>query len=260
MIEQRVFDGKFIEFPLCCLIYVGGEKERLKDIAVFFLFESAYQLNTKKNINEKFREVSTKYNYQIEDFEIGVRKYMLIKGLVLTHIEKHGAEPYCRIGNELLFETIAGKFQFAHFTFLCALSAIMGKRNAYKKISKKRLSYCMIGYKSSYVYEKDRKGKLEPVPERKIGNIADQLTTKKFFTKFTYNRRHTYYSTRIKSKKRLAELIMNAKLIKQAEKLKLEDARLTAEINNMLEKQKNNHYKIIKLKKKELSRSGVGVM
>lgn len=248
MIRRRKFNGKFIEFPLCCLIYAGGSKDRLTDIADYFIFDCAYRLKNTIDLEERINEVESTFNYSLSNKETAIKKYMVITGLINKHKKMHGTEPYCRIGKELFFETLYGKFEYEAFAVLCAVSAILGKVQAYKMITRERIGYAMIGYKSQDVYIKDKKGKLSPSSDKVIGRITDQLESKKLINKFTYNRRNTYYSTRVKTKKKLAEFVMALKEKKQARKLKTEDAELSKMINEKLNEQKIKHYKIVKLK------------
>lgn len=253
--RKRVFDKKFIEFPLCFLIYAGGKPERLNDIIVYYLMECAYNQSKETDLNERIDKVANDYNCQIDNIDFAFGKYKALKVLLNQRIQETGVEPYCRIGKCIFFETIEGKFKYEHFAFLCGLSAILGKTYAYKKISRERLSYAMIGYKSKGNYLKGAKGNLKPLPEWTIGRIADLLQQKKFFVKFTFNRRQTYYSTQLKTKEKLAEFVMELKLRQKEMILKTKDLELSKMINKRLSEQRENHIKNYQLGRKDKGRS-----
>jgi hypothetical protein len=250
MIRKRKFDGKFIEFPLCFLIYVGGKPERLNDIIIFYLIECAYRSNKEIDLNERIAGIAKEYNCQIGNYDLAFDKYKLLNVLFAQRIQETGAEPYCRIGKNVLFETIEGKFRYEHFAFLCGLSSILGKTCAYKKISRERLSYAMIGYKSKDNFRKGEKGNLKPPADWTIGRIADLLHQKKFFVKYTYHRKQTYYSTKLESIEKLAELVMEMKLRRQEMRLKTKHIELSNMIDKRLEEQRENHMKIYRLGRK----------
>jgi hypothetical protein len=241
-------DGIFFEFPLCCLIYVGGKRERLAHIAHYYIFNKVYRMDKSIDLLVRIKIAEDTFNYKIDDINIAAKNYMFISGLLNRNTEINGKEPYCRVGKEILVETIKGKFEFQLFSLLAAISAVLGKTAQYKRITKDRLRYAMIGYKAKGIYYCDKKGNLAPSLDRVIGRLVDILEDKKLITKFTYRNRQTFYSTRIKTKKKLAELIEVMKLKKQASKLKIEDAELSQEIKKKLNEQKINHYKIVKLK------------
>lgn len=258
--RKRVFDKKFIEFPLCFLIYAGGIPERLNDIIIYYLMECAYNQNKETDLNERFDRVANEYNCKIDNFDFAFRKYSALKVLLNQRIQETGVEPYCRIGKCVFFETIEGKFKYEHFAFLCGLSAILGKTYTYKKISRERLSYAMIGYKSKGNYLKSVKGNLKQPPDWTVGRIADLLQQKKFFVKFTFKRRQTYYSTQIITKEKLAELVMGLKLRQKEMLIKTKDIELSNMIEKRLNEQRENHIKIYQLGRKDKGRSDARYM
>lgn len=250
---KRKFSGNFFEFPLCCLIYVGEKKERLNDIAEYFIFVQAYKIDKTIDLNERLKIVEDSLNYSLCNKDFAFNNYRLIEKLINQHIKANGYEPYCRVGKELFLETIKGKFEYRLFALLCAITAVLGKTKAYKRISKERLRYAMIGYKSKEVFTKEKKGNLDPLSDRVIGNLVDKLELKKLIMKFTYQRRHTYYSTRIKTKKILAEYVNEFKSLKQSQKLKMEDALLSKMITDNLLEQRSIHRERCNVRRKVVS-------
>lgn len=258
--KKNSMDGKFIEFPLCFLIYAGGKPKKLLDILSYYFVECAYKLDKDIDLDKRISEVMKEYKVRIDNQKYVIDKYMLLSSLFSYRIDDSGKEPYCSIGKDVFYETMDGKFKYEHFAFLCGLSAVLGKVVAYKKITRERLGYAMIGYKSRDNYLKEEKGNLKPLNDKAIERIANLLQNKKFFVKFTFHRKQSYYSTRLDSMEKLAELIMASKLKKQEMLLKTKHIELSNMIDKRLQEQRENHNKIYRLSRKDKGSADVRYM
>lgn len=253
--------GIMLEFPLCCLSYpIKDDKQRLNLIISYCIVEYSKKINA--DINNRIdlymatHDVPAGYNKKLKTHQkilLAAGELGIIPGYILGIIERHsklsqhiqnnqlkyGPNSYCRIGKNLCFETESGQFPYRQFAVLCAIQSILGKKAKFKRITKDRIRYAMYGYKSKEVALKESSGKERLLTDRQLGTAIEILHAKGFFSKFTYAKRQTYYSTQYKEKidgkdqhsdKLLFEAVKNSKVFWAKKKAHLLDKAGTNEI------------------------------
>ncbi len=161
------------------------------------------------------------------------KRFSNVSNFVQEYEYKHNKDAYCRIGKKLLFETRDGKFKYKNFAVLCAIQSIIGKTKKHSRITKDRIRYRMRGYKSKVIAEQEMNGSQHLLSDRQLYRIISTLHAKKFFSKFTYAKRETYYSTRLTDEE-LRDEIREMKIFFARRKLGIEDAKATDEIKTQL--------------------------
>lgn len=226
-------DGKFIDFPLCCLAYIKGEKQRLTEIALFCVIEKALKLEKDKIIFARISNTDFSFMTAIDfvpddpfhqkigiasqDLGISISNileansvWVTIKEFVISYEAKYKKDAYCRMGRQLTFETIEGKFPYRDYSVLCAISSILGKSriNPYL-IPDKRIAYCMHGYKTEKIASIENPD-IELLSDKQLDKIVKRLkgkSGKSFIGYVKMPRKGKYYSTRIKETDKLREAI-----------------------------------------------------
>ncbi len=251
-------DGVMLEFPLCCLSYPEDEKIKVGMIISYCIIEHSKKVTS--FIHKRIRELERELPSDFEDYdevhsivvlaadELGIT-VSNIKSTLLNHkmlneyvndfTAKYGKDAYCRIGKKVCFETSNGKFNYSAFTVLCSIQSILGKTKHYCRITKDRIRYRMLGYKSKPIAEQEMQGNTILLSDRQIGSRINVLYGKNFFSKFTYAQRQTFYSTRL-SDEQLREKVKESKIYWAEKRAGVNDKITTSEIKTKL--------KVIRLK------------
>lgn len=256
--NQRNMDKIMLEFPLCCLSYPGNERKKIDLIISYCICERSKKI--KFNINNRIDELLEKgkqpYGFSKKSMEhcrilLAAHELGILLGSIshtkdshmdlLNHISKyemkHGKDAYCRIGKNLCFEARDGQFPFRQFAIICAIQSILGKTKKYKRITKDRIRYAMWGYKTKAIASNENISSEILLSDRQLGTAIEILHSKKFFSKFTYANRQTFFSTRL-SDAELYEAVKNSKVYWKKKKLSLLDKQVTNEIKTELGKLK----------------------
>lgn len=211
---MREFDSIFLEFPLCALSFPTDEK--VATIISYCILKNAKRVTYfNKKMLSKISEEWIPNDFDIDDtlacmilhsaLELKIRinsisevreQYDELHNYISNFEIKFGKDAFCRIGKELINQTKEGLFEYNKFSILCAISSVLGKHALYKRITKDRISYRMLGYKSLDIYKNLNKNEKLPT-RRQIERLVNILHAKEFFGKFTYARRITYYSTKL---------------------------------------------------------------
>jgi len=112
------------------------------------------------------------------------------------------------------------------------------------RITLKRIRYAMQGSKSEGVY-RELRGEEILLTDKQLKNRTLYLRSKKFISRFTYKKRETWYSTRIKTVEKLSEKVANYKAYRKGLKAGLIDELGTQVVENRL-KEKEDEIKFIK--------------
>lgn len=251
--KKRVFDKIFFSFPLCLLAISENKKEVLQSILTYCLDEykrrnkfSGFLSNNFKNDFTQRQLEQIINNVQQISSEIGLRfdyDFNFIKTLkkVIEFINdferKFGKNPYCKIGKDLFQDTLYGNLDFISFSVYTSISSILGTKKTAVRITKKRIKIRMRGFKDEKSFlVSGCNSKL--ISDKHLNRITDLMEFKKLLSKFTYQRRQTFYSIEIKSKRALAKWIEKRKLHHESNKSGLIDRKLSAEIKSKVEKRK----------------------
>lgn len=247
-------DKIFLEFPICCLSYPVNEKGKIAMIISYCVVEHSKKINS--NLDERvpdyLDENKTPFGFNkkskthckillaadelgmiLGDINYTIKKHELIKNHISTFNFKYGNDSYCRIGKKLLFETRDGQFPYRQFAVLCAVQSILGKRAKFKRITKDRIRFAALGYKSKQVAFQELKSSEKLLTDRQIGVTVDVLHAKKLFSKFTYANRQTFFSTRLDDDG-LFEAIKDSKIFWAKKKANLMDKQRSNEIKKKL--------------------------
>jgi len=169
----------------------------------------------------------------VSEIQSTKERFSNVTNFIQEYEYKYGKDAYCRIGKNLLFETRDGKFQYKSFTVLCAIQSIIGKRKPFIRITKDRIRYRMWGYKSKDIAQMEMNGEQSLLTDRQLKRIIDFLHAKKLFSKFTYARRQTFYSTRL-AYEELVTAVSNQKIYLAKKKSGIEDDKATEDIKSHL--------------------------
>jgi hypothetical protein len=237
---SKDFDKKFIEFPLHCLLYCADDKERLKEIILFCIVDSAMKskiyeesdINYAKpedfdidnEIHRKITSAAAEYNYGIESIGKAINVWLEIKPILLDYEDKYGMDAYCSMGMQLTNDVLNERFGFREYKVLAAIQSVLGKKKIYLRITYEHISYRVLGYKKKKIALAE--GKMQgALSARQIKTSVTKLIHKKLLTTATYMNREKYYSTKIKSADKLRELIKNKKIRNYAIRHGTEDYR-----------------------------------
>jgi len=254
--KNKGMDGKFLDFPLCCLVYINGNKNKLEEIALFCVIEKALKLDQNYKIKKRIKE--TDFNFMIaKDFDVkqklhisialaskdlGIKiksiekathTWLKIKELVEKFKNKYGIDAYCSMGRQITFETIAGKLPLRLYLVLAAIHSILGKSKAHVRITYERIAIRMTGYKSKDILKKE-KPRMKILSDRQVGLTVAKLREKNLIRIFVYNQRERFYSTRIKYEDTLRELVAKSKLQKAERKYCVEDREMSQRIKSQI--------------------------
>jgi hypothetical protein len=154
-------DKIMFEFPLCCLAYPSSDKLNL--IISYCIVEHSKKIET--NIDSRICELD-KYPSDFNRKNEKHKKIILagdelrviigsVTGTIANHNQlsaycnnfklKYGKDSYCRVGKKLLFEVQDGQFDYRSFSVLCGIQSILGKSKKFKRITKDRIRYAMLG-------------------------------------------------------------------------------------------------------------------
>lgn len=254
---MRTFDKIFLEFPLSCLSYPTNKVESI--LAYCILKESrnikTLYVNDVNKICDEFFPVdfdekdkwcllitiaAFKLKIKIKSFARIKELGSLMKIYVHNYTEKYGDDAYCRVGKDLLMDTLHKRFDYNCFAVLCAISSVLGKRSEYKRITKSKIAYRMLGYKSKEIFICENGNRVNILTKRQIERIIKKLHSKGFFGKFTYAKRITYYSTRLDDEQ-LRKRVLQNKLMVEKKKLVDVDNEYSILIKNQIALLRKRH-------------------
>jgi hypothetical protein len=257
---NEIMDKIMLEFPLCCLSFPDNPIEH---IISYCIVEHAKKVETliKQRIDEKefnLEKLPSDFNRRSREHqkiilaadELGITvgniwntktKHEKLADYISTFQLKYGPDSYCRVGKKLCFETRDKKFPYRQFAMLCGIQSILGKQQKFKRITKDRIRYAMLGYKSKTVAltEMDKTERL--LTDRQLGITIELLNSKRLITKFTYANRQTFFTTHLnkikdsdEATKTLGEWVMNLKVYWAKKKAHLVDREMTEKIKSKL--------------------------
>ncbi len=256
--KKKGMDGKFLDFPLCCLAYIAGDKNKLEEVANFCVVDKAIKMDHNYKIKGRIKDtdfsfmtakdfditqklhlsialVSKDLGININSMEDATHSWLKIKEFVDQYEKKYGIDAYCRMGRQLTYETISGELPLRIYLVLAAIHSILGKRNSFLRITYKRIAYCMNGFKKKDFAFKENPN-LRLLTDRQIGTCVEKLREKNLIRVFVYNHREKFYSTRIKYEDKLRELVAMNKLQKAEKKANVEDRLMSQRIKSQIKR------------------------
>lgn len=225
----------FLEFPLFFLTLITN-KEDLEKITRWCIVDNALRRNDLpiqrfkqlkqeklpkdfksnpwyKSILMSANELKINYQSFIEVMDI----YFELDQALELYQNKYGKDAICRIGRDLIFETIEGKSALDLFKVLCAIQSILGKDIYMKRITKEFIRYRMHGYKSKKIMMKENPD-LVLMTDKMLTYRIDKLHRKNFISKLTLKRRLSYYSTWLTDDQLIDHVVWYQSLKKTREK------------------------------------------
>lgn len=226
-------DGIFFEFPLCTLQFIESKTD-LEYLISWCIVNHANNLTIGSHV-KRVSESAQYFCISGSNYETRVKRYRDLNSSINYFITKHGKDSYCRIGKSLLFEVRDGQFNFKQFLVLCAIGSIIGKRKKFVRITYERIRYAMHGFRSKALFDKLNSNGIELLSDKQLKRIIDILHSKKFFAKFTYQRRQIYFSTRLEDEQ-LRESVKQSKIYWKKKQLQIIDKTASMEIKTELDK------------------------
>jgi len=259
-------DGILLEFPLCCLAFGSTKDERLNHIISYSIVEHAIKIKTRINQRVELLEDKAPYDYNpdieihkkvvIAGDELGIslggikhtfKNHSTLESFVDSYRSEYGKDAYCRIGKQLCFEVRDGGFDYNLFTVLCAIQSNIGKKKKFFRITKNNIRYRMHGYKTPKIALSENLSTDLLLTDRQIGRKIELLNAKKFFSKFTYAQRQTFYSTRLNDEE-LRQAVFDSKVYWAKKKAGNEDREYSEKIKSQLRLIKCNVSKLGEVK------------
>lgn len=255
-------DGKLLEFPLCCLAFGDTKEERLEHIISYSVVE--YSIKIEKGVRQRVAllEDSAPYDFDSEveshrklllasdelslklgSINYNFKRHSTLSKFIEDYQVKYGKDAYCRVGKSLCFEVKDGRFDYKLFTVLCAIQSNIGKKKKFFRITKRNIRYRMHGYKTQKIALAESLSPDLLLTDRQIGRRVDLLHAKKFFSKFTYAQRQTFYSTRLNDDE-LKQAVFDSKVYWAKKKAGNDDREYSEKIKSQL--------KLIRYKKGKL--------
>lgn len=246
--DKRKSDKIFLEFPLCCLSY--NDERLFEKIISYSVVKYSHKIDTATDKRaerlmgkdaENLDEYSIKIFLAAEELKVTIlslsktiRDFEELSKHVSKFEVKFGKDAYCRIGRTITFETIDGQFTEENYRILCAIQSILGKTKPFVRITLDRIRYRMWGYKSKSIYLKENPQQINLLTDKKLSRRINLLNAKAFFSKFTYRRRQTFYSTKLVDAE-LRKAVKNLKIFWQKRKLNIGDDKYSKEIKRELD-------------------------
>lgn len=212
-----------IYFPLCCLNYDKDISKTAGLLISYSIVEFAKKLENEIELNdddddkiENYIEENNlkKSIFPIDNFiilsaiklKISIsslhwtkKQHSEINSYIINFENKYGTDAKVKIHKDLLFEVRDEKFNERLFRVYCGIVSVIGNKK-FVRITNKRISYRMLGFKSEDIYYKE-KSNYKLMTARQIKNCTDKLSEKNLFAKLTYRNRLTFYSTAYRGKK-----------------------------------------------------------
>jgi len=232
------------KFPLCLLAQGESIDERIRNIIDFAIVNEALKIP-----DEAVEKIFCEEDYtEVKEWDPGVliHQKILIASkrkaktnydcfsmfsnyeAISNYIEKYelefGNDMWTRIGVDITWDTLKGDFEYELFAIICAINGILGTKEAYKRIILERIRAAMNGYKKYQIYTEISqsgnlpKNNLSEIKDRTLYRRLDKLSEMNFFLRYTYKKRHTFYSTRIGSIDELVEAVCKMKSIRMRKK------------------------------------------
>ena len=139
-----------------------------------------------------------KLNIDIVSLHWIKKNYSEINNYIINFELQHGKDAKVKLHKDLLFEVRDKKFDERLFRIYCGIVSIIGNKK-FVRITNKRISYRMLGFKSEDIYYKE-KSNYKLMTSRQVRTCTDKLSEKNLFAKLTYRNRLTFYSTAYRGK------------------------------------------------------------
>lgn len=228
-------DNVFHQFPNCLLALSGPVELKLKKILCY----SVVQFGSDPRLINKY-ELSgfiSDYHNECKKF---VERY--------EHTSKR-KDQIVRIGEEMIRKIIEKEFDYDLFSVYVGIVSYLGRDNKpAKPISNDIISYRALGYKTEVDYLMSETTQ-KPLSKYKIRKFVGLLEKMNFIRTYKLRRSvMTYYSTKISSKKQLADYVTTReknKILKKIEDEKLRKEKLEelSKIENELKQLRDENKK-----------------
>jgi hypothetical protein len=130
-----------------------------------------------------------------------------------------------RVGENLIVDVINGKVKYDHFSVYVGIISFLGRRYKAKRISNEIIAYRAIGYKN-FTDWFDSESTQKPLSRYKINKAVEYLEDAGYLRTFSLKiGQMKYYSTRLETKKELAEFVTNREKVKLRKKFREEKLR-----------------------------------
>ena len=266
---MRKLSKKMLSFPLCCLSMKCKDLPiRIINYGVYLYAKTKYKefqklpsllketpswFNENEDSHWKLLLSSQELNFRIEDLHKFEERVEETDSYIKQFQSKYGSDAFCLIGKELLYEVHRNSFDMELFRVICAINSVLGRKK-YARITKKTIRHRMQGYKTMEVLESENQFGLEMSSDRVLGRKIEILIDKKFITKFTYNKRQSYYSTRL-SYEDLVGVVKNNKVSRAKRKLHIDDWKESQKIIDEINSVRKQSSKLKLVRKNVGSRS-----
>jgi hypothetical protein len=192
-------------------------------------------------LHNKLVKAAAFFEITLGNFQNNIKKHNEVSLFISNYQAKYGKDSFSAIEKGLLFECRDKGFSYELFTILCAINSIVGKKKKFARITYDRIRYAMHGYRSKSIYQITQavqktkiKSQIQFLTDRQLKKRVDLLNAKKFFSKFTYQHRQIFISTRLNDEQ-LREAVKSSKIFWAKKKIQLVDQAYSLDIKKELE-------------------------
>ncbi|NBV24659.1 MAG: hypothetical protein EBS05_22410 [Proteobacteria bacterium] len=228
--HNRQRAANYFQFPLCALAFATTTYDRVNTILDYAVVETGRVLWQRNSAGQRLKQLNVwkcrtdlprdikldlpAHHEALAGAEtIGViythigaalQNHTTLAHFVSTHEARHGRSPLVRIRRDLFFEARDGKgLTYAELTVLAGLYSVIGRKQKPVLVTQATIRHRALGYKSPVVQRAElprRTDGAKPLTEWQLRHTLERLHERGLFARFTFGRRLTYYSHRMKDK------------------------------------------------------------
>jgi hypothetical protein len=223
---------KPLTFPLCLLSFQDTIKERMQYIIHYCVVTRLSRIK-EKTINEILQKITPPRDFNpdndihrmiiVNAYELGISLGSVVETIaegnkalqfVIDYERRYGSDAWAQVDMKLVFDTRNGAFNYNSFSILCAVTSILGKEaDKFKIIASEQIQCRMNGFKTSAILEEEvrlRELKIIDLPYKQLLRKIDAVSKLGYFHKYTFRKKHTYYSSYLK-KEQIMKAVYNRK-------------------------------------------------
>jgi hypothetical protein len=223
---------KILTFPLCLLSYQDTIEQRLQHIICYCIL--ANKRSTKQaNIKDILQKITPAQDFNFDDethqavmknaYELGINFISMERtiargrdaaGFVKRYEQQYGRDSWTQVNIKVVLDTLNNQFPYNDFAILCAVSSSLGKQDGkFKQITGEQIGCRMNGFKSKKILDAEvvrRDVKIIDISYRQLLRRVDAVSRMGYFSKYTYHKRDTYYSSYLK-REQIMKAVYNRK-------------------------------------------------
>jgi hypothetical protein len=213
---SKGLSGKFHEFENILLVLDYEIEKKLKMILCYSIIE--YNSDDRILNELGLDSIKKQYHKECKDF------------IEENDNRTKKKDQIIRVGEDLIVDVIKGKVKYPYFSVYLGIVSFLGRQLKAKRISNDIIAYRAIGYKNFNDWYESESTKMPP--SRYIINKAVEYLEEAGYIRTFYLKKGQmkFYSTRLKTKKEVAQFAMNCK--RKKIRGQIEEEKLRERMNN----------------------------